>query len=775
MRAIYIACLATCLTLPAFAQEEVPETAPAEEAAEEAAAPAPLTGPRLDEIIVTAQKRAENVQDVPLSITAIGGEEIKDLNIDDLNDLTLYAADTEIVASPVFNFIFMRGIGSGFNKGFEQSVATLVDEVYYGRASYLSNGLLDLAGVEVLRGPQGTLMGKNSVAGVLHLKTGDPQDDWAMDAQAMFGELDEKRFRLMVTGPITDSLSFRVALQDHTRDGDIFNTTINQAERNIDRQNARLKLKWEPTAALTLLGTVNYSTVDEDGPGIELTAATPELLLAFQALDPETTGDGFDGKNHSDEPGFAKRENLDVVLRGDLEWRDHTITSISAWGGFEEQWHLDVDFTPVPYLIYDIDEDFELASEELRITSPAGALEYIAGLHVLYTHMNALLQIPLGAINDPLQTLGVLLIPDALQQITDGLIPAGDYVEAERRITNLDQTTTSYAAFGQVTWKPIEKWAFTAGARLQHEVKEIDASVELTGTGLIFPAVIQGSEEFDEHRERKETNFAPKLSVQYYPWDDIMAYATYAKGFKSGGFSDAAINASELEFEDEQSTTWEGGLKTRLLDGAATANFSAFRTDFTNLQLNSFNGQRNIVRNAADAVSQGIEFELSWVPIEQLFVGLAGAWIDAKFIDFKNAVCITTTPGGVGDPEPPCDQSNTPLVYAPEWNGTLNAAFEQPLGNLPMIFVASASASYATETFFSTDHDPIDTNEAGFYIRAQSGLRADDGVWSFMVYLENATDAELYLLNNDVPTLGGAHFGITRESRKVQAEFRVQL
>ena len=731
-------------------------------------------GPVLDEVIVTAQKRAEDAQDVPLSITAISGEEIKEKNIDDLNDLTLYAANTEIVASPIFSFIFMRGIGSGFNKGFEQSVATLVDEVYYGRASYLSNGLLDLSGVEVLRGPQGTLMGKNSVAGVLHIKTGQPQHQWGFDGQVMMGEFNEQRYRAMLTGPIIeDEFAFRVALQHHTRDGDIYNETIDKEVRNIDRQNARLRLLWEPNDAWTITGTINWLQVDEAGPGIELTAATPELLAAFRVFDPDTTADGFDGKNHSDEEGFAFRDAFDLVLHMNWDFWDHSLTSVTAFGGFNEQWHFDVDFTPVPYLIYDIDEDYELRSQEFRLASDEGRLEYVAGVHYLWTHMDVLLQIPLGALEAPGTSLGVLLFPDALDAIASGAVPPGPAIEAERRITRLDQITESYALFGQATYHMFDDaLALTLGGRLQYEVKEIDASIVLTNTKQIFPALIAGSEEFDEQREREETNFAPKASIQWFPVDDVMAYATWASGFKSGGFSDAAINREELEFEDEQSTTWEVGVKSRLLDGAATVNLSGFWTDFEDLQLNSFDGQRNIVRNASDARSRGIEFELAWVPLYGLYLGLAGAWIDTEFIDFKDGVCIVT--GGANDPSPPCDQSGKPLVYAPEWNATFSIGFDRQLGNAPFRLSLGGSAAYATEMFFSTDHDPVDTNPEATYVRLQGGLIDIDDRWTFSLYAENALDTDLYLITNDTPTLRGGHFGIPRESRRYQAEFRVR-
>ncbi|MGB1088555.1 MAG: TonB-dependent receptor plug domain-containing protein, partial [Alphaproteobacteria bacterium] len=218
-------------------------------AAAEATAPAPEAAqaprrPQLDEIIVTAQKRAEDVQDVPLSVTAIGGEELKEKNMADLNTVAAYAPNLSVLATPTFNFIYMRGVGSDYNRGFEQSVGIIIDEVFYGRPSYVSNGLLDLAAVEVLRGPQGTLYGKNSAAGALHLITASPEPDWSFDADAKFGERQAKRFRAAFGGPLfSDELSFRMAYMQDFQEGDIINTTLGgREERNLDNENIRLKL-----------------------------------------------------------------------------------------------------------------------------------------------------------------------------------------------------------------------------------------------------------------------------------------------------------------------------------------------------------------------------------------------------------------------------------------------------------------------------------------------------------------------------------------------------
>ncbi|MGB1088190.1 MAG: TonB-dependent receptor, partial [Alphaproteobacteria bacterium] len=245
--------------VPAFAQDEALDALPEE--GEQAADPAPQaeekrSAPKLDEIIVTAQKRAEDVQDVPLSVTAIGGETLKEKNIGDLAAVGEYTPNMNIINTPTFNFIYMRGIGSGWNRGFEQSVAIVIDEVFYGRPSYLSNGQLDLASIEVLRGPQGTLFGKNAVAGALHIRTARPEAEWSADGDATFGTDNFQRYRGAIGGPLfNDDTSFRFAFLKETRDGDIQNTLLGVDENQIDNLVARLKFGWEPSANLRFMAS----------------------------------------------------------------------------------------------------------------------------------------------------------------------------------------------------------------------------------------------------------------------------------------------------------------------------------------------------------------------------------------------------------------------------------------------------------------------------------------------------------------------------------------
>lgn len=184
-RALALASALMITTAPVIAQEA--EADADVKAQMEADAAKAASRPKLDEIVVTAQKRAENIQDVPISVSALSGETLKDNNIDNLNDLSLYTPNVKLQAVAPFGRINMRGLGSGTNRGFEQSVGLVIDGVFFGRLSYLLDSMLDISRVEALRGPQGTLFGKNTIAGAMNIATGSPQEDWGVDADATFG------------------------------------------------------------------------------------------------------------------------------------------------------------------------------------------------------------------------------------------------------------------------------------------------------------------------------------------------------------------------------------------------------------------------------------------------------------------------------------------------------------------------------------------------------------------------------------------------------------
>ena len=344
----------------------------------------------LEEVVVTAQKRVEDIQSVPLSVTAIGADDLTEKNMGDMNEVANYVPNLDVLAVPTFPSIYLRGVGSSYNRGFEQSVAILIDEVFYGRASYINQGLLDLAAIEVLRGPQGTLFGKNASAGVIHFRTAQPEQEFGGKAELLLGALSHRRARLTATGPITDTLGWRVAALHETRDGAIENTTNGIDEENRDNRGLRLRLQWDATQALSIGATLNGGITQQNGAGSQLTVARPRHLAGMQVFDNQTSADPYDKKSAQDAEGLADRETWDFILKGDYTLPgDATLTSISSYSWLDEDLQFDADFSPVPFLILNNDEDLRQFSQEFRITSAPGKWEYVAGLFFLASELDA--------------------------------------------------------------------------------------------------------------------------------------------------------------------------------------------------------------------------------------------------------------------------------------------------------------------------------------------------------------------------------------------------
>ncbi len=430
----------------------------------------------LEEIVVTAQKRAEDIQSVPLSVTAIGGDDIVDKNMGDMNEVANYVPNLDVLAVPTFPSIYMRGLGSSYNRGFEQSVAILIDEVFYGRASYINQGLLDLQAIEVLRGPQGTLFGKNSSAGAIHFRTAKPEPEFAAKGDLTVGDLALRRLRFMATGPLGEDFGWRLAIMDEKRDGGVLNTTTGIDEENRDNETARLRITWEPLDSLALDLTLNRNEVNQHGAGSQLIAAKARHLAAMQVFDPKTSANPYDGETALDHAAGVSRLAEDVTFKADWELGNGLLlTGISNAARLDEDVSFDADFSPVPFLILENNEDLRQVSQEIRVTSPPGVLEYVAGLYYLKTDLDATYDI-----TDYLELSEILLItgegerracvnlpdPQACQdaaldnavagQLSGQIIQARQNAEGgpapiESSLTSFGQITESAALFGQGT------------------------------------------------------------------------------------------------------------------------------------------------------------------------------------------------------------------------------------------------------------------------------------------------------------------------------------
>jgi len=561
-----------------------------------------------------------------------------------------------------------------------------------------------------------------------------------------------------------------------------------------------------------------------------LTKVRARHLAAMRQFDPQTTGDVFDEKTHQDFAGFVDRYTFDATLVTEWELKNGLlITNVANYARLKEDVEFDADFSPIPFLTLENDEEYEQFSEELRFTSPPGEFEYVGGLYFFRNTVKANYNVTnflelheiLGITGEGENTAcGILPQLSALPGIPgDQLAAACQNFEIdneafgtlfgqttkqrvenegqpviERSTTLFDQTSNSYAMFGQGTWHATDRLSLTVGGRIAYEVKTIDIDHGLfnertgirgngnpvdtqgntnpnftPGGSVIFPIIQAGNLDFVESRERTEFNFSPKVSATMQWTDDIMTYVTIAQGYKGGGFNAQPLKPDDVEFEEETSNTYELGIKSEFLGGGARLNVSGFYTQFEDLQIAAFDGTGFVVTNAASATIKGIEYEWAFLTPFGIFLTGNGSLIDAKYDTFTTGPCSAEDPGATV-----CDLSGRELTNAPKWQHQISLTIDRPMFNL-VNFHAGVTASYQSVLWFATDLDPVDRREGGWLMGGRIGLRDINNRWTAMVFVSNLLDREDLAGNNDVPTFVGSHFGGRIPTTEIEGQIRIMF
>lgn len=768
--------LGAALTVPFAAMAQAPETTVTEaEAAEATAKPKP----QLDEIIVSAQKRSENIQDVPISMSAIGGETIREHNIQDFNSLQAYVPNANLFEYSYGSFFRMRGLGSGFNDGFEQAVGFYIDDIYYGRGSYYNQGFLDFAQVEVLRGPQGTLFGKNTVAGAINIHTTRPTHEWAADFDVQFGDYDEQRYTARVTIPvIEDKIAIRLAATDHERTGYIENYQTGIPAGQVDKQLARLSVLFDVTPDLAVRWGLDYHTIKDTGAGLEMDHAAADALTLARAFNARE--DGVANRTYT----AGKDEKVDRTAWGstfhmDWDFGENAIAFIGGYSTYDEIIELDPDGMAAAVLEWDNDDTYAQQSAELRLISDdEGDFTYVLGLYYFGNSYDAQTDFNVLELTGEQGTIIGAALPSAAESILGNVladildVPFNQAIAAAAR-DRLDQKfvqdTVTYAIYGQMTWRATEKLAVDYGLRFSYEEKDVYLRQQYRDTGLVLLLGL-GSEEYTLDTTREEQNISPKISVRYKWTDDIMTYGTIADGYKAGGFNPFAPTIDTAQFDEETSRTFEVGIKSKLLDGRITANFTYFHTLFHDLQLSTpgQNGSTFLITNAGQATSRGIEAELQALVLPNLFVTGSLGWANAVFDKYPDAPCQVNEEG-------PCDNAGQNIAESPQWTGSLTANYGLPVGNLGFDWVIGVDVLYQGELYLNLDYDPVSYEAANTKINARTGFRDQEGTWAFYVQGKNLTDEQTRLQNIDMPLFAGSYLSLVGPPRFINATFQLTL
>ncbi len=729
--------------------------------------------PILEEIVVTATKREALLSDVPLSVAAIDGQRLLETNIQSMQALSSYVPNMSMAETGIGNHIAIRGIFSGENPGFEQSVGTYVDGIYRGRGQQARGLFFDLQRVEVLRGSQSILFGKNNIAGALNITTARPTDAAEGYLQATFEpDTGEREFVGALSGPLSPTLSARLAARFRSQDGHIDNLTLARDEPQRDESSARLTLAWEAPNDFDVLFKAEVGRFDVTGREIEILNEIPaaggpfvdlryaDILLLF-GQDPSVanTTQDFARSANGD---FSNNDSLELVLSitrpiGELEF-----TAITGYSEYEFDELCDCDFTGANVFTAGFEEQFEQFSQELRLTSPAGqTLSYIAGIYFETRELNFFDTL---FVND---TSVIVPVVNALTMSTNG-----QFIGNTGTPRYFDEDTTNWSVFGEATWSISDRLRLTAGLRLATEEKSATRSLAITdinGAALEEPAAtvapllyagLFNVTNHDIQGDRSEDQVMPSLSVQYDWRDDTMGYVLVSRGAKAGGFDErsnnAPANGGSFEFEDEAATNFEAGLKMRFAGGAAELNAAIYRTEFEDQQVSVFDGVLGYnVTNAGEAVTQGIELDARWAVNDQLLLTAAIGTTDFEFRDYIGQCYfgqVPDAPDGVN-----CNYRGQSNIYVADWNGVLSADFVQPVGdNIVLRLVADLAF---TDDYFTTPTlDPAQVQKGYSKLNARLSVGDIDRRWEVALVGKNLTDRTVVPYSLDTP-LAGASFG----------------
>ncbi len=771
-----------------FAQEEVKEVKEVN-----------AKGSALEVIEVTARKRLESVQSVPSSVNAVTGDHMEDMGVNNVEDLAKYVPGLEQPKLANHSRLSLRGVSSGDNQSFEQSVGTYVDGVYRGRMNQQRSGIFDMQRVEVLKGPQVTLYGNSSVGGAISMITNRPDvgDDLNGEFTVKYeSEYEEAQILGGINIPVTDEFALRIAgkWRDQNQ-GQAFNHYTGKDEFYFEDSAFRIGAVWEATDELHFYLRHEQGTFEKFGESLAIYShVNPDFSefenspLASFGIGTGELNIGNDDAIFNNGPSGNKNENEETML--EVVWSvndDTTITSITADSSYDYFHTLDVDITPSDLISTSVPEDYEQFSQELRIDIVVNdQINLMAGFYYQDADFNT------GFDSDfHLTQLGV---PNFT------------------RSNYLEQKTEQSAIFAQVDYQATDKLSLTLGVRYSDIEKtatqgltllNIDGTVDtrpafpdghpyagLTPALLSYWGALKsvGAPHEFENMKREESHTMVQASARYFFTDDFMGYINFADGAKAGGFDtmyEGPITATPLgsspgpsagtpedtQFEDEQVTAYEIGFKSDWDD--MRLNVAVFYGTYDDLQTSMFNGSIGFnVGNAGKSKQKGVDVEFIWQATDDLSITANAEYLDFHYDEFQGAACsLTEIYKGEMGADGKCDWSGDSLAWIPEIKALVAAEhLSEVFSNYEMSNLLSVS--------YKSEHTIDSSNEQNLmqdgyalvdYRLKLTNLKSD---WHVALTVNNLFDEDYEIYINQIPLNTGAYLnGLHQKNRRINLEF----
>lgn len=780
----------------------------------------------LEEIVVTATKRTEGLQEVPIAISVMGGKDITEKGLTKMEDLAMYMPNVHVSEASAGTQLFIRGIGSGVNYGFEQSVGTFVDGVYFGRGRSARGKFLDIERVEVLKGPQSTLFGKNTIAGAMNITTGQPTEEFEGYVSAGYtSELDAMTITTVISGPLSDNVRGRLAVRSYEDDGYVTNNApagedAPQTDSTYIRGTLAIDINEDWTATIKAEHG-NYDVIGRQEVLSDTnTAIGPSAALYGSPLGATTFEPGFGyvtyEQNVRDFPLFDDTESNILQLTLDGSFAGHGIKVVLAGTDYEFTNSLDSDYSPLKLLNRGRTEEHEQFSAELIVSSDTGGtFEYLAGAFYQteelsndrYTHIDLSAVGPLeagvfGRLNTPNPALGGRSFAEAV--LGGNLDPAtqSGILDATAR-SAFAQDADSWSVFAEGTFNVSDRFRVTAGLRYSEDEKsmskagsigyidpdEASSVLPVPALGAVYGAALKLATIHSYTRDRKEDHVTGHVNFQWDMTNDAMVYLELGNGYKAGGFDEDNGMGREVEeittgvfddladFEDESVETIEIGAKISLADGRGRMNIAAFSSTYEDVQVSTFDGNAAfVVGNAAESEVKGVEADLTYRLTEELTLNGAFAYLDATYKSFPGAGCnlAQTLASGAGCTQ---DLSGQPLQFAPEYTANVGIAYETAL-SANLVLSAGLDYNWSDDVVVAADLDEKMVQESFGKLNARIALAGNDQ-WQISLVGKNLTDEETFMWGNDVPlgSLGfnGSYFKMIDPPRTFELTGRINF
>ena len=707
-----------------------------------------------DVVVVTAQKRAENIQDVPLSIAAVSGAAMQAKGVNDVTDLQKLVPSLSFstVAQSAGVYFRIRGIGAGSNAAIDPSVAPYLDGVYIPRPGAMLSSFLDVDHVEVLRGPQGTLFGRNATVGAISITTIEPQfsgDSGEVSAEG--GNYGEYKFEGIGNLAMGDKLAARIAAFDQHTDGYIDDKATGQVLGRSDTFGGRLSLRARITDNLEWTGRADYANTQGDGinlsqPDVATASATQIAHFAARSTIPlaDLTGPSFDTIQRFDNPSLADRQ---YGLTSDLKWdvadgyELRLIDGAHWWR--DAQTDGDVVFTPLDLLNRHGAFTSDSQSHELQLISPkdkllGGRLDYVAGLYYF---------------NESYGTTEVFDVGSQLCSFVYGVLKPAFIGPCQAAPATgatdgvFSQNATSEAAYAQADFDITPTLQLTLGGRYTHDSKSGLFDQTVTNP-FVGKGVLRAPETTPLSFSDSRPNWRANLSWKITP--DVMTFLSYSTGYKSGGFNNGgsavALTPATRTFQSETSDDVELGLKSTFFEHRVQLNADLYQTNLDNFQDRSFNGLAFIVKNAGDVRARGAEVEGVIRPIEHVSVDFGAASLDSIFTANHFAPGLPACTGAVGSCPLVQDLTGHTTTFAPKWTTDVGLEYDTSPFSGGWTARLRGSLNYTSKFFTTNDDNPQSIAGGQTLLGARATLVSPNSRWSFSLYGDNLTDQHYFTI-----------------------------